>query len=1064
MGESSLFNKINKINNIKMQKITTSNIKQGVNIFGVNGTFTEGATATSAVIANGFNAYVNGTLINGSATIYSSNSNSIPNVTIRDNKTDAKIDAIYYTGYNSADRTAHFNIFATNGAYISIPYNNLSRLLNIDPVNIKKGSSILDVEGQYDASTEFQGIKMDPVVASTNSQSLITSIREISGLDTSNGINFHGYFSNLYGVISISNLEMSNITNAQNLCYFDNRLTNFDYINMYSDDASQSVNCFGMFYNCTNLISVKNTRFPKYISYTTNMFYNCTNLKELDNNMLIISYVNNAQMYSASMFYNCTNLTTINNIQFDPSVNNRLNAYSMFYNCCNLNIATINFNNCRLVSTNRIFQGVPINLSCLYNVLNTASYFTLSDYAFYGTSIEDILRPENTTTSLSLGTNASSLYGNCNKLTSVNLNYPAHVNHVNFWFSNCQNLTDLTVSLYNMYSAAGLVMNCQNLTDLTFLNYRSNTAVNIDNLCNNCLNLANVYFGLPFSYISSACNTFYNCRNLINIDINLTNANFINNGFSMFANCHNLKYVNISNINSETTDTVLDMTQVYYYGMFTNCYNLRSLNGSNSVNLVITPKTNTTKVSVAYMFANCYNMTGDFNLQLKCNTSSYPIGIDGIIDNTGFKNVNIQYETTGALSYYSTIGVSNTLISNCSHIENLIFNMYLNSTSVITNNRFYLGFMSNCFINNKADITFKITNWLGSHFYIRDTTFNNDCDINIISNYHPTTYINLWQSGISLTQIKSNNINIDMSQHSMTICNIYNCNINNLNIYESYNNCYCYGLINVARGSIGNLQIDFPSHANLLESINISNVLALKDFTVNIPLNAEIYNANYIYCFNCVDLTNIDINLPKIQNMTTGISISSCTNINKIDINIPNCTKANSIAISECPNIGYFNLNTVNLQTINILNISNCNLPEDLTINLTGAVNVNWLYFYNLRGDNFNNLTINLGNTSQLNRLYVMGANVNNPSNLSYINIEHANYSNMKVNYISFSYQSKLTDDCYDNLLGVLANINFTGSASYKKLSTVFNSCGKTQEYFSALSNYSNLIANGWTY
>ena len=96
---------------------------------------------------------------------------------------------------------------------------------------------------------------------------------------------------------------------------------------------------------------------------------------------------------------------------------------------------------------------------------------------------------------------------------------------------------------------------------------------------------------------------------------------------------------------------------------------------------------------------------------------------------------------------------------------------------------------------------------------------------------------------------------------------------------------------------------------------------------VNLKVNILIYKTYpspiifWIYCFNCVDLTNIDINLPKIQNMTTGISISSCTNINKIDINIPNCTKANSIVITECSNIGYFNLNIVNLQTINMLNI-----------------------------------------------------------------------------------------------------------------------------------------------
>lgn len=795
MGESSLFNKINKINNIKMQKITTSNIKQGVNIFGVNGTFTEGATATPAVIANGFNAYVNGALIDGSATIYSSNSNSIPNVTIRDNKTDAKIDAIYYTGYNSVDRTAYFNIFATNGAYISIPYNNLSRLLNIDPVNIKKGSSILDVEGQYDASTEFQGIKMDPVVASDNAQSLITSIREISGLDTSNGTNFSGYFSNLYGVTSISNLEMSNIINAQNLCYQDSKLVSFEYINMYTDNTNQAVNCYQMFRGCQNLISIKNTKFPKYISYPSNMFYNCSNLNEINSDMTIISYRNNTRIYAEGMFYNCSNLTSIKNIQFNTSINNYLYSYEMFYNCSNLNVSTLNFNNCRLTGTNRMFMNVPLNLAYLYKVLNTTTSFIMQDGTFEKTLIEDIVRPENTVTTLNAASDISYLYANCNKLTNVNLNYSFYKRSINYWFSNCQNLTDLTIDMYNTYYMTGLASNCQNLINLTLLNYRTNTSMSIDNLCYNCSNLTNVHFELPFSVITNAAQTFNNCQNLTSVDINLTNANFIYNAGNMFTNCYNLKTVNITNINNETEDSIFDMNFALYYSMFANCYNLTSLNGSNSVNLVITPRANSSNISVACMFANCYNMTGDFNLKVRGNMNGHVPGIISVIDNTSFKNVNIQYEATGPLYSYANIGsYEGAIFKNCYHIENFVFNMHLNSTNITSNNRFYCNFISNCNINSSADITFKITNWSGCNLELTNSTFNNSCNLNIIAAYKPTTYMNLWGCGVNLVNITSNDLNIDLNQHTITACNIFNCHINNLSIKDSYNDCYCYGM------------------------------------------------------------------------------------------------------------------------------------------------------------------------------------------------------------------------------------------------------------------------------
>ena len=1064
MGESSLYNKINKINNIKMQKITTSNIKQGVNIFGVNGTFTAGATAIPAVIANGFNAYVNGTLINGSATIYSSNSNSIPNVTIRDNKTDAKIDAIYYTGYNSADRTAYFNIFATNGAYISIPYNNLSRLLNIDPVNIKKGSSVLDIEGQYDASTEFQGIKMDPVVASDNTQSLITSIREISGLDTSNGTNFSGYFSNLNGVISISNLEMSNITNAYNLCANDSKLTKFEYVNMYTDSATQSVNCYRTFAECRNLISIKNTKFPKYISYTSNMFYNCFSLNVIDSDMTLISYRNNASIQTENMFSNCCNLTSIKNMQFNTSINNYLYAYMMFYNCSNLNISTLNFNNCRLTNTARMFWNVPLNLAYLYNVLNTTTSFIMQGATFQQTLIEDIVRPENTTTTLSIGNNTTHLYAGCNKLTNVNLNYSFYRSGINYWFASCQNLTDLVVDMYNTPNMAGLVFNCQNLTNLTFLNYKVNSAINIDYLCYNCFSLANAHFELPFSTIVNASQTFDNCQNLSSVNINLTNTNFIYNASRMFANCYNLKTVNITNINNETENGIIDMDFAIYSSMFTNCYNLTSLNNSNSVNLIITPKTRSSNISVAYMFANCYNMTGDFNLKIRGNMNGYPPGIISVIDNTSFKNVNVQYEATGSLSPYANIGIyDGAIFKNCHHIENFVFNMHLNSTNITSNNRFFCNFINNCNINGSADITFKITNWLGCNLIMNNTTFNNSCNINITAAYKPSTYTSLWGCGISLTSITATDLNLDLNQHTVTICNIYNCHINNLNINESYNNCYYYNMA-ITMGSIGNLNIDYPAHANSIDCIWVSNVTSLENLIVNIPAGAEIYKVNNLYCSNCIDLVNVDVNLSKIPNIPY-LTIRQCPNIRNIDINISNCINSNYFEVSLCGNVEQFNINMTNIQNINYLNISDFNLSQDLDINLTSCININQLYLHNLKGDNFNNLTITLNdNITQIYRMYISGANASNPSNLSYINIKYNGYTNIKMNYISLAYHSKLTDNCFDNLLGFLANTNFTGPVSNKKLSAVFTGCGKTQEYFSALSNYSNLVAKGWTY
>lgn len=243
-----------------------------------------------------------------------------------------------------------------------------------------------------------------------------------------------------------------------------------------------------------------------------------------------------------------------------------------------------------------------------------------------------------------------------------------------------------------------------------------------------------------------------------------------------------------------------------------------------------------------------------------------------------------------------------------------------------------------------------------------------------------------------------------------------------------------------------------------------SNIATLENLIVNIPAETEIYKLNNLYCYNCIDLVNVDVNLSKIPDIPY-LTIRPYSNIKNMNIDISNCINSNYFEISLCGNVEQFNINMANIKNINYLNISSFNLSQDLDINLTSCININQLYLYNLKGDNFNNLTITLNNNiTSINRMLIFGASINNPSDLSYINIKYNGYTNIKMNYISFAYQSKLTDDCFDNLLGFLANINFTGSVTNKKLSVVFSGCRKTQEYFSALSNYSNLVAKGWTY
>lgn len=164
-----------------------------------------------------------------------------------------------------------------NNAYTNINYSDLANTININASNIKKGSSILDVEGLYDASTEFQGIKMDPIIASQTSQTLTNSIREISGLDMTQALNLFNYLSNLHGLQSVSNLNTPNVTNLVRFADSDLNLSNFSYCNFYGEEQT-GVNCSYMFNLCTNLTTMINVVWPKGISNCVSMFNRCDNL------------------------------------------------------------------------------------------------------------------------------------------------------------------------------------------------------------------------------------------------------------------------------------------------------------------------------------------------------------------------------------------------------------------------------------------------------------------------------------------------------------------------------------------------------------------------------------------------------------------------------------------------------------------------------------------------------------------------------------------------------------------------------------------------------------------
>lgn len=412
MAKSSLYNKISEIQNLRNKIITSSNLKNGVNVFGVNGNYTNDANAISYDIVEGKTAYSKGQKLIGTLQEFNNTTINIP-FKFTDDKPNSVIKGTYNNKYNVSTNQYEVPVcdrVIRDNSITGISYNQLSSLLNINPIDIKKDVKILDITGQYDASTEFQGIKMDPIKYSETSQPLVQSITEISGLDMTEGGNLSNYFNGLNMMRSVSNLKAPNVTSLAHMFNSCKNLSTISNLNFYNESSNKNVYCYNMFCQCYNITNVEenNIKLPSNLYYCNNMFYNCCNLKTVFLNSFIqgssnyifhncfnLHIIKNVTFNNYDLgccFYNCYNLTSLINVKFNYTSSTNLYCNYMFYSCKNLNFENILFNNCKIGNSAGMFQGcTKLTYDQAINIINSSNLFTFSENMFRGTGITKII-------------------------------------------------------------------------------------------------------------------------------------------------------------------------------------------------------------------------------------------------------------------------------------------------------------------------------------------------------------------------------------------------------------------------------------------------------------------------------------------------------------------------------------------------------------------------------------------------------------------------------------------------------------------------------------------------
>ena len=221
--------------------------------------------------------------------------------------------------------------------------------------------------------------------------------------------------------------------------------------------------------------------------------------------------------------------------------------------------------------------------------------------------------------------------------------------------------------------------NCNNIISIDLSFFDSSKVIDTDHMFSRCNNL--LYVNLSNFVTNKVKNMSYmfsHCSNLINIDLSSFNTENVSNISYMFYNCCNLSNLDLSNFN---TKNVLDMSFTFY-----NCKNLENINISNfntknvidmsymfsrckkliKINLI---NFNTEKVSnMSHMFSHCNSLT---NIDLSMFDTENVIDISSMFAFChNLVNIDLSFFDTKNIKYM------NDMFLNCYSLIDVNFPLF----------------------------------------------------------------------------------------------------------------------------------------------------------------------------------------------------------------------------------------------------------------------------------------------------------------------------------------------------------------------------------------------------
>ena len=254
-----------------------------------------------------------------------------------------------------------------------------------------------------------------------------------------------------------------------------------------------------------------------------------------------------------------------------------------------------------------------------------------------------------------------------------------------------------------------LFYNCNNIISIDLSLFDSSEVTKTNYMFSRCNNLLYInFFNFDTTNTTDMSYMFSQCSNLENIELSSFNTEKVFNISYMFYNCCNISDINLSNFN---TRNIIDMSFLFYNCKNLNNINLDNFNTKNVIDMsnmfskckkltnINLSSFNTGNVSnMSQMFFYCYNLT---NVDLSGFDTENVIDISGMFSHCyNLNDINLFNFDTKNVKYM------NEMFLNCFSLNNIIFPSFniknIRNLSYMFYNCFNLSLINNEFFQNKS--------------------------------------------------------------------------------------------------------------------------------------------------------------------------------------------------------------------------------------------------------------------------------------------------------------------------------------------------------------------------